>query len=292
MRAARQPSQHILGTDYCECEAFQRAIDCGGDHQAGRLYHGRAGCDERVQVGDMLNHLHRQHDIKALVRSGQFFRRRCAIVDRNARILSMRTSGIDIFLRWVDANDFRAQPRKRLRQDATAASDIQKAHSLETVELLGIAIKAGGGLVADVGKTDGIELMQRGHRPARIPPIRSETRETLDLGLIDRRRVTSICHNSLRSSRPQRVVTCFRNSSGASILCSGSMPTPVPRIVMSPQLSIRPSIDWSTSTLSTLSMFISTVCRRIKPRLYTIRLSVDFRCPARAEGQTKTKQHA
>src|SRR5262245_12955580 len=37
---------------------------------------------------------------------------------------------------------------------------------------------------------------------------------------------------------------------------------------------MRPSIDWSTSTLSTLSMFISTVCRRIKPPLYTIRLSV------------------
>src|SRR5262249_33574243 len=144
---------------------------------------------------------------KPRVRAVPFSRRRCGIVDLKARIHSMRRSGIDFSPRWVDPNAFRAQPRKRLRQDATAASDIQKAHSLETVELLGIAIKAGGGLVADVGKTDGIELMQRGHRPARIPPIRSETRETLDLGLIDRRRVPSICHNSLRSPQPQRVVT-------------------------------------------------------------------------------------
>ena len=68
----------------------------------------------------------------------------------------MRTSGIDIFLRRVGTHDVRAQPRERFRQDATAASNIQNAQSLEAVEFFWITTKTGRGLVADVGKANGI----------------------------------------------------------------------------------------------------------------------------------------
>ena len=54
-------------------------------------------------------------------------------------------------------------------------------------------------------------------------------------------------------------VTWLRKASGASMLWSGCMPSPVPRTVMSPKSKMRPRIDWFTSTLSTLSMFISIV---------------------------------
>ena len=78
-------------------------------------------------VGDMFNHFHRQHDIKALVRGDQFFRRRRTVVDRDVPIFGMRTGDVDIFVRRIGTNYFCAKSCKRFGQDATAASDIQNA---------------------------------------------------------------------------------------------------------------------------------------------------------------------
>ena len=133
----------------------------------------------------MLDHFHRQYNVEALVRSGQLFGSGGAVVDRNAGLLGVRLGGRNVFLGRIGADHPRAQARERLRKNAAAAADIEHAQVLEAVELLRIATKARRRLIADIGEPDRIELVQRRHGPARIPPIRGKARETLNLGLID-----------------------------------------------------------------------------------------------------------
>src|SRR5262249_48968864 len=142
-----------------------------------------------------------------LAGGGQILRSRGAVVDGDARALSMRARGGNIVFRWIDADHLRAQSRQRLRQNTATAADIEDAQTLQTVEFSWIAIEMCRGLVSDITEANWIEFMQRRHGPARIPPVGGVTREPLDLGLIDRRRVTLDCHACLRPPRYQRAVT-------------------------------------------------------------------------------------
>ena len=66
MGAARQPAQHVFGADDREREALQRAVERRRDHQPAGLHHRGAACDEQRHIGDVLDHLHGQHDVEAL----------------------------------------------------------------------------------------------------------------------------------------------------------------------------------------------------------------------------------
>ena len=49
----------------------------------------------------------------------------------------------------------------------------------------GVAAKAGGDLLADIGEPDRIELVQDGEFAARVPPFGGELREFLDFGRVE-----------------------------------------------------------------------------------------------------------
>ena len=97
----------------------------------------------------------------------------------------MRLRDCNIVLRRIGTDHVGAQSRQRLRQDSAAAADIEHAETLQAVELFRIAAKMRSRLIADIAQPDRIELVQGGHRPARIPPVGRMAREPLDLGLID-----------------------------------------------------------------------------------------------------------
>src|SRR5262249_45556488 len=60
--------------------------------------------------------------------------------------------------------------------------------SFEAVEPLGIAAETPTGGVADPAEADRIELVQRRHLAARVPPLIGQCRKAGELGLVDGRR--------------------------------------------------------------------------------------------------------
>jgi hypothetical protein len=185
MGAARQPAQHVFGTDDGQGKAFERAVERGDDHQAGRLHHLGATAHEQRQVGHVLHHLHGEHDVEALGGVGNSLGGRAAIVDDHADVVGMSPGDLDIDGDRIGAQHGGAEPCERLRQNAAAAADIENAQILQAIEALGVAAKARAGLIADIGEADRIELVQDRHLAARVPPLRCQLGETRDLGGVD-----------------------------------------------------------------------------------------------------------
>ena len=75
----------------------------------------RAASHEQRHIGDVLDHFHRQHDVEALARIGQVFRRRSR--DNRSRARSAAACAardLDILLRRIGADHRGAEPRQRL----------------------------------------------------------------------------------------------------------------------------------------------------------------------------------
>ena len=138
-----------------------------------------------VDIGDVLDHLHGQHDVEALAGVRQRPRPWSRGSRSRARCPRRAPRRRDIVLRRIGADDVGAEPRQRLGQDAAAAADIEHAQAVEAVELLGVAAETRGRLVADVAEPHRIELVQRRHLAARVPPLGGERGETRDLGRVD-----------------------------------------------------------------------------------------------------------
>ena len=98
----------------------------------------------------------------------------------------MELRRLDVGLRRIGADHGRAEPRQRLGQNPAAAADIEKAQTLEAAELLGIAAEPRRRLVPDVTEPHRIELVQRRHLAARIPPLAGQRGKAFDLGLVHR----------------------------------------------------------------------------------------------------------
>ena len=109
-----------------------------------------------------------------------------AIIDREPRLRRVIARNRDIAVGRIGADDGRAKPRQRLRQNAAAAADIEDAQAGEAVEPLRIAAEMIGGAIADIGKPDRVEFVQRRHRSARVPPLAGEPRKARDFVLVDR----------------------------------------------------------------------------------------------------------
>ncbi len=87
----------------------------------------------------------------------------------------------DVVLGGIGADDISAKPRQRLAENAAAAADIENPQPGEAVEPRRIAAEMRGGAIANVGKAHRIELVQRRHGPARVPPLPGKAREPRDL---------------------------------------------------------------------------------------------------------------
>ena len=95
----------------------------GQDQQAARRQPRGEVVDERLRVGDMLDHLHRGDEVELALDRLHPDR---AIVDRQPLPRRMSLRDLDQFRRGIDRGDLRAQPRQRLGQQPGAAADVER----------------------------------------------------------------------------------------------------------------------------------------------------------------------
>jgi hypothetical protein len=121
----------------------------------------------------MLDDFHRQHDVETLVRI-EFFHGGAAIVDRQLALLGMQIGRGNIGRRRIDTGHLCTKPRERFAQQARTTADIEQAQAIEAIQAARIAIELPAGGVADEGQPQRIDLVQRRHFAARIPPLLGE----------------------------------------------------------------------------------------------------------------------
>jgi hypothetical protein len=133
----------------------------------------------------VLDDLQRQHDVELRARLGQRLGRALAVVDGERLSLGMQGGDADVPGGRVDARHPRAQAGHRLAQKPAAAADVEQRQVLQRRARQGIALPVGCGAVADIADAQRIEPMQGRELAGRVPPLRGDAREALDLGRID-----------------------------------------------------------------------------------------------------------
>jgi hypothetical protein len=178
--AARQQAQDILRRDDGIGEALDRAVDGGQDHQPARLHQFGAACQEGARIGDMLHHLHCQHDVEPFPGVRQRLGGGAAVVDRQARLIGVPAGHGDVACSGLDPHHVGAEPRQRLAQHARAAADVEDAQALQAV---GAELPAPG--APDIVEPHGIVAMQPARLAIGVPPGRRRGIEAGDLGAVD-----------------------------------------------------------------------------------------------------------
>src|SRR5215211_946728 len=212
VRPARQKPENVFGADDRQGEALERAVDGGDDHQAAGLDHFGAAPDEQVHVGDVLDHLHGEHDIEALAGVGQHLGGDGAVVDVESRAGGVTLGHLDAGLGRIGAHDGSTDARERLRQDAGAAADIEDTQTAQAIERFRIAPEVPAGGVADVAEPHRVDHVQRSHRAVRIPPGLRQRVEMRDLGRVRRAVLPRFAFHALpypgavATPRPRRYV--------------------------------------------------------------------------------------
>ena len=119
--------------------------------------------------------------------------------------------GSDVLWRRVDAADGKAQPRHRFGQKAAAASDVQQRQPLEWLQAFGVTPEMRRNGVADEGKTDRVELVQRRELARGVPPFVGHRRELGDFGFI----YCCVTHFRFRVERGSTAVyVCLQHACG------------------------------------------------------------------------------
>jgi hypothetical protein len=186
MGTARQPAENIFGADDRQRKGACAAIDR-------RANEGTAGSDESADggekscgIGDMLDHLERQHRVE----SGAAFRQRFggsgAVVDRQPARFGMAAGGGDRRRAGIDAGHSETEARHRLCYESAATADIDQIEALERTQGSGIAAEMPAQLGTDEGEADGIEAVQRAETARGIPPVFGCAGKATDLFGIDR----------------------------------------------------------------------------------------------------------
>ncbi len=133
----------------------------------------------------MLDHLHVEDHIEPSVLNGKHFGSRRSIVDFQGLLVSVSNSGLDVLFRGIDAGDAAAKPGHGLRQESAAAADIENIQAGVRLARKGVPGETGGDLLANIGKPDGVELVEDSELSLRIPPLRRETGKPFDFRRFD-----------------------------------------------------------------------------------------------------------
>ena len=143
----------------------------------------------------MLHHFHVEDDVIVAAFGGQFLGGDGAIVDGQTGLGGMGLGRADIALRGICPCDGEAEPRHGLRQQASAAADIQQRQSIERAQGTRVAAEMGGHLALEERQPHRIEFVQRGKLARGIPPLRCDGGELGDFGGVYRRAWRSgACH--------------------------------------------------------------------------------------------------
>ena len=197
--ACGQDAKHVLGADDRDGEALPRTIDGRRNQQTARRDVPRGGSNDRLDVGNVFDHFEQEHHVETLVRPQRRFRVPDPVVDRHALARGMDARRRNVFRGGIDARDLRAAPRKRLAQQAGAASDVQDAQPGE-VRGRG-AGEVPGHQPTQVRDPQFVDDVQRTHRPGAVPPGRTEPVEPFDLRRDDRHRESVGAEATLAASR-------------------------------------------------------------------------------------------
>ena len=116
---------------------------------------------------------------------GQRFSRTAAVIDIEPGICGMGPRRLDRLGGGVDPGDDAAETGHRFGQQAAATADIEDTKSFDPVRATACAKPPD--TVENVVDPHRCEIMKRGHRPVRVPPLRGHRREIIDFFLICRR---------------------------------------------------------------------------------------------------------
>ena len=173
MRAARQPAQQVLRADDRLQEArpgtaqrrTARRARRGGSPRPGRPgtpagppRAPRPPTRRRVRTGG------REPATVSIVRARSRSRPRPRA--------ACQPRDLDAARDRIDAGDGRPQPRQRLGQQPAAAADVEHLQPAAVAGQARVSPETLAGLVADVGDPHRVELVQRCHWAARVPPVR------------------------------------------------------------------------------------------------------------------------
>ena len=200
------------------------------------LEHRRAAVEEDADIADMLDHLHRQHDVEALAHV-HLFHRGAAIVDRQMSLVGMQLGGRDVAGGGIDADHLGAEPGERLAQQPGAAADVEDAQARQAVQALDVALELAAGGVADIGEPQRIDLVQRRHLAVADPTTRSDSFENFAISAgstvvargVGRRRQENFAAWPWLTRRSYRAVMALRNASGEAMVEMVSLPSPTPQ---------------------------------------------------------------
>jgi hypothetical protein len=231
MGAARQPAQHIFGADDRERKALPVAVQGRDHHQPARLDHRRTARKERADIGDMLDHFHRQHDVEALAHVHRLDGR-AAVVDRQVPLVGMQLGGRRYWSRTGSIPITCAPSRVSGSHSSPAPQPISRMRRpARQLRLLGFAIELAAAGVADVAEPQRIDLVQRGH----LAPGSHHSSDSLENFATSAGSTVRGAENARDllhghdCAPPYRAVMELRNASGEAMVVMVFCPSPTPR---------------------------------------------------------------
>ena len=96
MSPARQPAQHIFGSDDGQGHRLHRPVDGCDKHQAAGTDHAGAGFQEQFDIGDMFDNFHVEDDIEGLPARGEVFCRDRFIGHFHAALACVDRCNLDV----------------------------------------------------------------------------------------------------------------------------------------------------------------------------------------------------
>jgi hypothetical protein len=125
---------------------------------------------KQADIGDMLDHLHRQHDVEALA-GVHLFHGGAAVVDGEMALVGVQPGCSNVGSGRIDADHLRAEPRERLAQQPRTTADVEHPQAGQAVQALDVALEFPCRRIADITEPQRIDLVQRRHLAVRVPPL-------------------------------------------------------------------------------------------------------------------------
>ncbi len=185
--ARRQPAQYVLGADDGQHVGLEGAVDRRQQHQPTGTHEPGAGRQECADVGHVLHDLEAGDDIERAALGRQLLGCAGAIVDGQPLRLAVPPRRLDVFSSRVEARHTRAEPRKRLADEAAAAADIEQRETRQRPQPAALPLEMAEDLVAQELDTGGPQLVQGAKLAVGIPPLVSHALEAVDFGLVEGR---------------------------------------------------------------------------------------------------------
>jgi len=128
------------------------------------------GVEEKIEVGDVLHHLHHENDVEPAPLSCQVLGQGAAVIDVQAGLFGMELGDANVVLRRVDARHLGAEAPQGLAEKAAAAADIDDGEVRQRPLGPALAAKVGGDVVSNEAQAQRVLLVQGLELAVGVPP--------------------------------------------------------------------------------------------------------------------------